>query len=66
MKRLKWFLLFLAAAACFSYYDVKRYYIGRSFFDYNLLPMNSNTFAARWGPKYIPFSPAQYKQVQGI
>jgi hypothetical protein len=36
------------------------------FFDNNLLPMNSNTFAARWGSKYKPFSPAQYKQVQGI
>ena len=52
MKRVKWILLFLAAAACFFYYDVKRYYVGRSFFDYNLLPMNANTLAARWGPKY--------------
>lgn len=32
MKRVKWILLFLAAAACFFYYDVKRYYVGRSFF----------------------------------
>lgn len=52
MKRVKWILLFLAAAACFFYYDVKRYYVGRSFFDYYLLPMNANTLAARWGPKY--------------
>ena len=52
MKKIRWILLFLAAAACFFYYDVKRYYVGRSFFDYNLLPMNANTLAARWGPKY--------------
>lgn len=25
---------------------------GGVFFDYNLLPMNANTLAARWGPKY--------------
>ena len=49
MKKIRWILLFLAAAACFFYYDVKRYYVGRSFFDYNLLPMNANTLAARWG-----------------
>ena len=52
MKKIKWILLFLAAASFFFYYDVKRYYVGRSFFDYYLLPMNANTLAARWGPKY--------------
>lgn len=45
MKRLKWFLLFLAAAACFSYYDVKRYYIGRSFL---------TTTSCRWTPTPLP------------
>ena len=66
MKRVKWILLFLAAAACFFYYDVKRYYVGRSFFDYYLLPMNSNTFAARWGPKYKRYFYFIYNDYAGI
>ncbi|EFU29547.1 hypothetical protein HMPREF6485_2517 [Segatella buccae ATCC 33574] len=27
------------------YYDVKRYYVGWNFFNYNLLPMHSNIFS---------------------